>query len=185
MTIKLTPSSTVPVDSSGSRVKGSNLTLMERANADGTLRVGYDTVVIPNGATQYWQLLIGSAPDILALTERFLSQFEDSGLKYRVLSGVTDINTTGPITRLPTDPGISWTRISTPSDIGSATELDYTTIPKSGVGSGSNGGVIGFEGLRKQPNDFQFVLSAENLSGTDTETHVRLQWIKTTDPNYF
>lgn len=185
MTIKLTPSSTVPVDSSGERVKGTNLTLMERASADGTLRVGYDTISIPNGSTVYWELSIGSAPDILVLVERFLSQFEDSGLKYRVLSGVTDINTTGSITRLPSDPGITWTRISTPSDIGSATELDYTTIPQSGVGSGSNGGVIGFEGLRIQPNDFQFVLSAENLSGNTTEVQLRLQWIKTTDPNYF
>ena len=48
-------------------IRESNLTLAEKASADGTLRVGYDVVTILNGDTYYWNLTTGSAPNQLAL----------------------------------------------------------------------------------------------------------------------
>lgn len=190
MTISLTPSTgsggSIPLDSGG-RVKGSNLQLSERANVDGTLRNGYDVVSIPNGDTYYWELTIGSAPDTLALLSRFITAFEASGIKYSVWDGSSSSITPLPspdIERLPTDPGIIWRRINSPTPLPSV-RLDYTTIPESGGFLSSAGGVEGFKGLRVQPNDFTFVLSAENLSGATVEFTLKLEWIKTTDPNYF
>lgn len=173
----------------GNRLKTSNLLLAERANDDGTLKSGRDVVTIANGDTYYWELSIGSAPDILALLSRFITSFEDSGIKYSVYDGnaLTLTPTGSPtIEYISSDPGITWQRINDPVPLPTVSDrLDYTTIPLTGVGSGSAGGVEGFKGLRKQPNDFTFVLAAENLSGTSVEFTLKLEWIKTTDPNYF
>jgi len=164
-----------------------NLTLAERASADGTLRTGYDRVNIAKNGKAYWSITMGSAPTQLALIERILGAFEDSGIKYYVYGGVTDINPTASpdIVRNPDDSGINWQRIEAPSDISSAIELDYTPMSVLGVGSSKAGGIVGFEGLRIQPNDTTFVLMAHNLSASAVEFFLRLQWIKTDDPNYF
>ena len=166
-------------------IREANLTLPEKASADGTLRVGFDIVPITNGQTQYWELTVGSAPDQLALLTRFISAFENSGIKYYVYdgTGLTISNRTN-ITRFPNDAGITWQRVSAPSPLPS-TILDYTTIPKAGVGSGAAGGVEGFSGLRIQPNDSTFILAAHNLTSDDIEFILKLEWIKTDDPDYF
>lgn len=171
-------------------IRESNLSLAEKASADGTLRSGYDVVNIPSGDTYYWRLVTGSAPNQLALLRRFISSFEDSGVKYSVYDGVgrtlTPLAINPEIERFPSDAGIVWDRIKDPVPLPTvADRLDYTTIPKLGQGSSTSGGVEGFAGLRIQPNDHPFVLAAENLLNTTLEVKLELEWIKTDDPDYF